>query len=244
MVRILEYLGKSGHDTLQGISKGAGVPRTSLIGILEVLEDAGYVRRVDQVRFALGFRLLALGRTLLTGLDLPREALQEMQALTASLHQTCHMGVLDGGEVVYIQKVESDLSIKMASRIGLRVPCYSTSLGKILLAWLPEEQREAAIAQQSFQKRVPNTITSAAALRKELARVKARGYAVDDEENEASVRCVAAPVYDHSGQVVAAISISGLVTTLPKEKVAEVAEEVVATAQAISHRMGFASAAG
>jgi DNA-binding IclR family transcriptional regulator len=242
--QVLEHLARHGASSLQSIAQQMDLPRSSLLGLLQVLESMGYIRRPDEGRYALGYQLLTLSQALLEELDLPTEALPGMGRLTEQTQETTHLGLLDGSEVVYIQKVESPRSIKLASKIGSRASCHSTSLGKILLAWLPEAKLSQILPQLNFVPRMPNTLLTLDAYRAELEQVRRQGYAVDNEENELGVRCVAAPIRDHRGEIVAALSVSGLTSRLSEDQVPDVARLVCATCLEISGRLGFSLSMG
>lgn len=243
-LQVLEHLARSGPNTVQEIAHDMGLPRSSLLGLLQVLEPMGYVRRLDGGRYTLGFQILFLSHALIDGLDLAREALSVMRALTDKTGETTHLGILDSTQVVYIQKVESPQSIKLTSWVGRRVPCHSTSLGKVLLAWLEEPERERILRSLVLDRMTPRTLTADDDLRAEFGRVRKTGYAVDNEENEPGVRCIAAPIHDHRGVVIAAISVSGVASRLPESSIPVVAELVVAAGKEISASIGFIEAKG
>ena len=142
------------------------------------------------------------------GLSLREEALEVLEALVAKTGETGHLGVRDGDHVVYVEKIESPQVVRLRSRVGLIAPLHSTALGKVLLAYEKDEEVEELFAG-GVAPRTANTITALGEFRDELSAVRERGYAVDDGENEASIRCVAAPVFDYTGGIVASVSISG-----------------------------------
>ncbi len=153
------------------------------------------------------------------------------------------MVFLDRGEIVYIDKVELDHNpsgLRMASRVGLRNPAHSSAVGKVLLSHLPEEELNGLIKEKGLPKRTENTITDLVQLKEHLKAVRNQGYAVDDEENEKGIRCVAAPIYNEVGRAVAAVSISGPAFQVTKKRVQEtLKKEVMETASKISQRLGF-----
>jgi IclR family acetate operon transcriptional repressor len=153
------------------------------------------------------------------------------------------MVLLDRNEVVYIDKVETDQhpsGLRMASRVGLRNPAHSSAVGKVLLAHFSEEELNNFTKEKGLLKRTENTITDPGRLREHLSIVRAQGYAIDDEENEKGIRCVAAPIYNEVGKPVAAISISGPAFRITKKVIQEsLKKEVIETATKISQRLGF-----
>jgi len=140
--------------------------------------------------------------------------------------------------VLYIRIRESRQAVRMSQSLGSRAPAYCTSVGKALLAFQPIEVVQQVI-EQGLKRFTPNTITDSDMLLSELASIRARGYAIDDEEIEVGLRCIAAPIRDHSGQVVAAISVAAPVQRMTKKQVQGTTPTVVAAAEAISRRMGF-----
>ena len=158
---------------------------------------------------------------------------------------TCHLVLLDGHDVVYVDKVENTATVRMASRIGARMPAYRTAVGRAILAFGPDDLVEDVVAA-GLSAVTPRTVTDPAVLVEELRRVRERGYAIDDRENEPEVRCVAAPVFDHNRDPVAAISVSSLVSRLPVVQVRRLGPQVAVVAARISGELGgrAAEAAG
>jgi DNA-binding IclR family transcriptional regulator len=204
----------------------------------------GYVRQDPKTRnYSLGFKLVELGNLLLGQLDLRKEAEPILMDLAERTKETVHMVFLDRNEIVYIDKVELDRhpsGLRMASRVGLRNPAHSCAVGKVLLAHLPAEELDRIIKEKGLPKRTDNTITDPIQLREHLKLVRTQGYAIDDEENEKGVRCIAAPVFDEGGKAVAAISISTLAFRVTKKVMQEsLKKEVMEAALKISQRLGF-----
>lgn len=203
------------------------------------LEAAGLVERDRRSsRYRLGLRIFELGGLVLQQMNLWDEALPFLEGLVRDSGETGHLAVLDGGEAVYIEKVEARRALRIPSAIGRGYPAHATSLGKVLLAHLEDEPREQVIADRGLRRCTPKTITDPDLLREELKRVRAQGYAVDDQEYEEGLRCVGAPITGHTGQVVAAIGIGGPATRVTPERVADLSELVMAAAGNLSRRMG------
>ena len=237
---VLEALAERGGmqgRTLTEVSELVGINKSTTYRILRTLQAWGYVRRVNE-RYKLGLRTLALGKAVLETLDLRHEARPVLQELTGEVKQTCHLGVLDEGEVVYIDKVEPSTPYRMRSRIGERMPMYSTALGKVMMAFSPEHI-VAPILAEPLRPRTPNTVTSLGELRRQLDEIRHQGYAIDNQENEEGVVCVAAPVFDHRGKLAAAISVSGPKFTMVSERLSEIGARVCQAALSISMRMGY-----
>jgi IclR family acetate operon transcriptional repressor len=157
----------------------------------------------------------------------------ELAALRASVGQTVHLALRSGDHAVYTHKVEADQPYSMASRLGMRLPLHCTSIGKAILAHLPDSEIDEIIAARGLERRTPNTLTDPARLRADLARVRDVGYAMDDEENETTIRCLGAPVLDAKGYPVGAVSVSTVIFLLPRAELLGHAPALMATARRI-----------
>lgn len=203
------------------------------------LEAAGLVERNRHTsRYRLGLRIFELGGLVLQQMNLWDEALPFLEGLVRDSGETGHLAVLDGGEAVYIEKVEARRALRIPSAIGRGYPAHATSLGKILLAHLTEDARDAILAERGLVRCTPGTITDPDRLRDELELIRTQGFAVDDEEYEEGLRCIGAPILGHTGLVVAAIGIGGPVTRVTPKRVDELAELVIGAAGSLSRRMG------
>jgi IclR family KDG regulon transcriptional repressor len=242
---ILETLSQSG----QGISLGAlsvkvGLSKGTTHRILASLMYFDFVRQDPASRdYALGFKLVELGSCLLEQIDLRKEAESLLHDLSQRTNETVYLVILDRTEVVYVEKVEpedSSIILRTTSKVGQRNPAHSCAVGKALLAQLPERELEALIQGGPLVQRTENTITDSLQLKEHLKMVHGRGYAVDDEENERGIRCVAAPIRDERGRAVAAISVSGPAIRITRQRIQDsLTDEVLKTALEISKRIGF-----
>jgi len=216
-----------------------GLHKSTVHRFLVNLEAAGLVERDRRTsRYRLGLRIFELGGLVLQQMNLWDEALPLLEGLVRDSGETGHLAVLDGGEAVYIEKVEARRALRIPSAIGRGYPAHATSLGKVLLANLDRDAAGALIAERGLHRCTPKTITDADALWRELDQIRAAGYAVDDEEYEEGLRCIGAPIIGHTGQVVAALGIGGPVTRVTPERVEELASLVIAAATNLSKRMG------
>ena len=204
---ILEVLSE-GTTSLAEISRKGGLPKSSASRFLASLIDLGFVRKTGQGEFALTARIFTLGARALGALELVPTAAPFMQTLGEQTRETVHLAVRSETTVIYLYKVDSSHSLCMQSRSGFQNPLYCTSLGKSLLAWLDAEKRDAIIGAMTFEKKMPNTITDAAAFREHLVLVKQQGYSCDNEEIEENVICFGMPIFDWALQPIAAISVS------------------------------------
>ncbi len=203
------------------------------------LEAAGLVERNRlTARYRLGLRIFELGGLVLQQMSLWDEALPFLEGLVRDSGETGHLAVLDGGEAVYIEKVEARKALRIPSAIGRGYPAHATSLGKLLLAHLTADARDLVLAERGLARCTPNTITDRDRLNTELDLIRSQGFAVDDEEYEEGLRCIGAPIVGHTGHVVAAIGIGGPVTRVTPRRVGELAELVMSAAASLSRRMG------
>jgi DNA-binding IclR family transcriptional regulator len=190
-------------------------------------------------RYRLGLKLFELGSKAIASTELREHARAHLNRVMYETEETVHFCVLDQGEVLYVEKMEPQRSVRMASSVGRRMPAHSTAVGKSMLAELKETEVDDIIRRWGLRAITRKTITTPAELKAELRGIRARGYAVDDEENEEGVRCVGAAVRDYSGRPVAAISVSGPAFRVTHEKVPIIAKSVMEAGQALSSELGF-----
>ena len=225
------------------IARRVGTTKTAAYRILATLEQRDYVTKDPaSSRYRLGIRLAYLGGRSLESLELTATARSTMEALNRRFRETVNLGVLRDGKVAYLDMIESDQGLRIAALIGTRDHLHSTALGKAILAFLPPEQREELLRLPRPRMTV-NTITDRRELNAELARVRRSGVAEDLGENDIGVRCLGAPIFDHSGLVVAAISLSGPGIRIDDERAAEIGAAVTAAGREISRRLGAAPTA-
>lgn len=211
-VNILEFIGgqSSGEAGLPELSAAMKLHKTTTHRIAHVLESRGLLRRgLDSNRYRLGLHLYDLGCQALDHVNIRDEARPLMTRVSFEVGETVHLAVLDRAEVLYIERIEAQRSMTMGSKLGARNPVYCTALGKAMLAYSPEVEVDHILAGCRMEARTRNTITNVLALKRELERIRDRGYAIDDEEIEDGIRCVAAPILDSADRAMAAISVSG-----------------------------------
>ncbi|WP_246793315.1 DNA-binding transcriptional regulator KdgR [Burkholderia perseverans] len=191
------------------LSQQLGMSRPGVQRLLQTLVALGYVaREPDPERYRLTMQLFELGAKALESVDLVREADLEMRRIAAATREAIHLGALDDDAIIYIHKIDADYGLRMQSRIGRRNPLHSTAIGKVLLAWTPDDEVREILARVEFRPSTARTLGSAQALLAILPRVREQGYGEDDEEQEEGLRCLAAPIFNRFGNVVAALSIS------------------------------------
>lgn len=237
---ILECLASERELSLSQLASRLQLPGSTTYRLLETLKARGFVAQSPETGlYRLGIRAFEVGGAFLARWRLHELAIPAMKALVADINETVNLAVADGREAVYVGQVEGQQLVRMFTQIGARTPLYCTGVGKVLLAWRPEEEVRRLFDGVVLRAYTPNTITGLEALLAELARVRAAGYAVDREERELGVRCVAAPIRDRSGQVVAALSVSAPSARLPEARIAELAPRVMAAANEVSAGLGF-----
>jgi DNA-binding IclR family transcriptional regulator len=239
---ILEALVEFGSEVgLVEISHVVTLPLATVHRLLGTLISRGYVKQNQQNRkYSLGFRALQMGNDMRQRFSLRLEARPFLQRLMQISGESANLAVLDDGEVVYIDQAQSARILRMFTQIGNRLPAHSTGSGKALLAFLPREVVEGILRRFGMAARTLKTVTDPDSLFRELDRVRDLGYARDDEEHEEGVRCIAVPVRDASGQVVASLSVSGPAARLSDERVDEVIPELLDSGNKLSSRLGFA----
>ena len=237
ILEILLQHGSTMHMT--EIAEKLGFYPSTVHRILDTLKHWGYVEQDSHTqKYQLGLKALELGMAKLHQMDLAREATPYLKELVKQCNETVHLGVLEGGEVLYLAKEESSQTIRMISYVGKRAPLHCTSLGKVLLAYLPAEERKKILGGEVLPRLTENTITDKMELEQELDKVREQGFALDREENEKDVRCVAAPIRNHQGEVIAAISISSPIFRINKDVQNNLKEALLKISKKISKRLG------
>lgn len=205
-LELLELLAEAGGEaSISQLAVSSGLPIPTIHRLLRSLLGGGYVRQEPSRRYSLGARLIRLGEV--AGRALGTNLKPHLVALAEATGETCNMALLDGDEVVYVAQAPSKHSMRMFSEVGRRVHAHSTGVGKALLAQLSDDEVRAIAARTGLPRHTPNTITDPAALLQQLHQVRLTGYAIDDEEQEVGVRCIAVAI--PIGSATVAVSVSG-----------------------------------
>lgn len=241
---LLTELSSSGTElTLTELASRLGLSPSTVYRLVVTLEDRSYIQRDHKTgSCSLGVACLDLGNVFLSQLDLRGRVLPVMETLREESKETIHLGILDANrmEVIYLEKLVGLLPVvMMGSRVGGRIPAHCTALGKCMLAYLPQGVVRDFHSQEGLLSYTPNTITDLNELERELRETRQRGFAVDDIEHEPAVKCVAAPVWNHEKEVVAAISISAPADRMNEERCLELGASVREAALEVSRRMGY-----
>jgi IclR family transcriptional regulator, KDG regulon repressor len=224
------------------IAKRTGLNKSTAHRLISTLAVRGYLARSSEGSYKIGLKLIEAVSCYINSLELQTEARPYLAKITGDLGLTSHLGVLDGNQVVYIEKMDVVSSVKMYSQIGLRMHAYCSSLGKCLLSGFSKEDLNHIMGDCSFIKFTQSTISSLDELHKELAEVRKKGWAMDNQEYEIGHRCIGAPIYDYRGDIIAAISASGSTNQLTDDKIETSAAYVKKVALEISETMGYVKA--
>jgi IclR family acetate operon transcriptional repressor len=237
-LQVLRCLGEERRElALSEICYRVDLPKTTVLRYLQTLCACGFLTHdPDTDLYRIGLRVWELGQSVHEPLRIREAALPAMRELRDRFNETVNLGVLDGPDVVYLEIIESRRSLRMQAQLGGRDPVYSTALGKAVLAFNAEDHWPAHLPRE-MAPRTDRTVTTPDRLRQALVHVRECGYAFDDEENEEGARCIAAPIVNHVGHVLAAISLSAPAGRMPDRLVPKAAAAVKETAATISQRM-------
>ncbi len=241
---VLDLLGES--ETPLGLAQVASalqLHKSTAHRFLMVLERHHMVERTAGGKFRLGLRLFDFGNRAIEQYDLRERAQPHLRRLVSETDETAHLALLEAARVIYIDKIEPTRSVRMITRIGASNPVYCTAVGKAILSFLPEDRINDIIRRTRFERFTTRTIANEDALRAEIEKTRRRGYAVDDEELEEGLRCIAVPVLDTQRQPVAAVSISGPSFRVTAQKLPSIANHLLQCVRGISADMGFISSA-
>lgn len=206
--------------------------------LLATLENRGFIERIGN-GYTMGIKVVELSSMKLNNVELKTEATPYLRKLVRELGLPVQMAILEGQEAVFIDKVESLTSLRMYSQIGKRIPVYSSGVGKALLLRKTDEEILNLLSKVEFIQFTSKTLTSAEAVLEEIKRARITGYTVDNEEHEEGIICVAAPIYDYRGEIIAAISAGGREGVFMNDSGQESIQRIKNTALEISKRLGY-----
>ncbi len=230
---------------LTEIGRRLGLHKSTVYSLLATLGQRGYVEKVsDTGGYKLGLEFIGLSSLYLNNLDLKVEANPYLMRLSQETGKTVFLAILQGREVVYIDKAETFSSLRKYSIIGQRNPVYCTGLGKALLMTMEDDAIRELLSGASFEKLTPATATDVETLLRRVADGRDKGWVLDDREIEDDVKCIAAPVRDYTGKAIAAISVSWDIHAQADTDIEATARRVVATAISVSRRMGYRNGTG
>ncbi|WED78460.1 DNA-binding transcriptional regulator KdgR [Aeromonas allosaccharophila] len=237
---ILQALSEQKDIGVTELSQRIMMSKSTVYRFLQTMKTLGYVNQEGETdKYTLSLKLFELGGRALEHQDLIQIADVQMHRLGKLTKETLHLGALDENSVVYLHKIDSEYNLRMYSRIGRRCPLYSTALGKVMMAWLPEEEVRSMLAGVTFERFTEHTLANVDALLAELAQVREQGYAEDNEENENGLRCFGVPIYNRMGRIITGLSLSLPIVRFEERKRAELVSLLHEAAARISAELGY-----
>ncbi|AYK18887.1 MULTISPECIES: DNA-binding transcriptional regulator KdgR [Aeromonas] len=237
---ILQALSEQKDIGVTELSQRIMMSKSTVYRFLQTMKTLGYVNQEGETdKYTLSLKLFELGGRALEHQDLIQIADVQMYRLGKLTKETLHLGALDENSVVYLHKIDSEYNLRMYSRIGRRCPLYSTALGKVMMAWLPEEEVRSMLAGVTFERFTEHTLANVDALLAELAQVREQGYAEDNEENENGLRCFGVPIYNRMGRIITGLSLSLPIVRFEESKRAELVSLLHEAAARISAELGY-----
>jgi len=237
---ILQALGEERENGVTELSQRVMMSKSTVYRFLQTMKSLGYVSQEgESEKYALTLKLFELGAKALQNVDLIRSADIQMRELSRLTKETIHLGALEEESIVYIHKIDSLYNLRMFSRIGRRNPLHSTAIGKVLLAWREEAEVQEILQHVPFTRSTARTLGSAEELLPVLEKVKAQGFGEDNEEQEEGLRCIAVPVFDRFGVVIAGLSMSFPTIRFSEERKKEYVSMLHRAAKTLSSQMGY-----
>ena len=239
--QILDILsGDSGGQGVTELAEKLSLHKSTAHRLIMVLESSRYVEKDGETgKYRLGSRIIELGLSALSKLDIYQIARPHLRDLVTETGETAHIGVMRGDEIVSLVNWESTQALRTPSTIGTRHPSHCSSLGKAILAFSPPEEVDRFLRDRTLEGYTRHTITTSDLFRKELESIRRAGFAVDDEEREDGLRCIGAPVFSCSSEVVAAVSIAGPAFRVTRDRTSALAAAVMRSAGMISSALGY-----
>ncbi|HWH19267.1 MAG TPA: IclR family transcriptional regulator C-terminal domain-containing protein [Solirubrobacterales bacterium] len=231
---VLRALNTPESQTLSEVAKTTGLSRAAARRFLLTLDNIGYVEQ-RQSRFSLTPKVLELGHTYLTSLGLPEVAQPHLERLVRDVQESSSVSILDDTDILYVARVHTRRIMTVSINVGTRFPAWATSMGRVLIADMPADERAAILDRSALEDFTPSTVGDRAALEKELDKIARQGYAIVDQELEIGLRSVAAPIRRADGKATAAVNLSvQAATTSVKEIRDRLVGPLIETAEAIS----------
>jgi DNA-binding IclR family transcriptional regulator len=225
--------------TVGEIARHLGLHKSSASRIAATLAALGYLRAApNSSGFQLGGKLARLGSIAVVDTSLTNVAQPAMQALADDTGETCHLGVLEGSDAITIALIDGSFSLRMHSWVGKRSPAHLTSMGKVLLAGLSARTLDRLYPNEELESPTPYSISTKSALKSQLAKIRTNGYALDNEELEIGLRCVAAPIFSHDQRLIGSLTISGSASRIQLSNIGDYVDKVRSAANRISKELG------
>jgi IclR family acetate operon transcriptional repressor len=238
-LRLLHLFSESPRGlTAKQVAGLSRLPVSTVHRFLQNLVTAGFLSCDGESHYHLGIACFAIGQAAVGQLDIRRVSLPYLRELNQQTRETIHLTVRHGLTAVYVEKLDSPEPLRIHSRIGAAVPLYCTAVGKVMLAYMPQEERDRVLPELQVKRLTPNTVGNLQELETELYRVRKNGYASDLEEHEMHIRCIAAPIWDHTGSVQSSLSITAPLVRMPVNRLRQLAPLIQAAGLQISRDLG------
>lgn len=221
------------------VAKLSQLPVSTVHRFLMNLETTGFLNSDNAGIYHLGIACVSLGQAARGQLDIRRVSLPYLQELNRHTRETVHLTVRQELAAVYVDKLDSPEQLRIHSRIGASVPLHCSAVGKVLLAYLPEDEQQKILSQLDLRRFTENTVGNLQELQTELQRVRREGYACDLEEHEAHIRCIAAPIWDHTGNVNSSLSVTGPAVRMSTARLRQIAALIIEIGLRISRDLGW-----
>ena len=242
-LRLLHLFSESPRGlTAKQVAALSRLPVSTVHRFLANLVTAGFLNRDGEGTHHLGIACFSIGQAAVGQLDIRRLSLPYLRELNQQTRETIHLTVRHGLSAVYVEKLDSPEPVRIHSRIGAAVPLHCTAVGKVMLAYMSPEEQDRTISQIDLKRQTPNSVGNVQELKTELYRVRKNGYACDLEEHELHIRCVAAPIWDHTGSVQSSVSITAPTLRMPVTRLRQLAPLIQAAGLNISTELGYQSA--
>ena len=239
-LRLLDLFASADRGlTASQVAKLSGLPVSTVHRFLVNLESAGFLNCSGTGSYHLGVACFSIGQAALGQLDIRRLSLPYLRELNQNTRETIHLTVRHGLTAVYVEKLDSPEPLRIYSRIGAAVPLHCTGVGKVLLAYMAAEELAAILPQLEFRRLTTNSIGSLQELQTQLQKVRKNGYACDLEEYEPHIRCIAVPIWDHSGAVNASVSITGPAVRMSVTRLRQLVPLIQDASKRISKQLGY-----
>jgi DNA-binding IclR family transcriptional regulator len=225
--------------TAKQVASLSRLPVSTVHRFLANLVTAGFLNRDGEGTHSLGIACFSIGQATVGQLDIRRLSLPYLRELNQQTRETIHLTVRHGLSAVYVEKLDSPEPLRIHSRIGAAVPLYCTAVGKVMLAYMPEDEQQRILPDLNLQRQTSNSVGNLQELKTELYRVRKNGYACDLEENERHIRCVAAPIWDHTGSVQSSLSITAPTVRMPVARLRQLAPMIQRAGLQVSAELGY-----
>lgn len=236
-----QFHGETDELGVTELSKRLKLHKNNVFRLLATLESRGYIEQNKVTEnYRLGLKTLELGQTFIRQMGLLRQSKPVLESLVRQCNETTYVAILKDCNIIYLDSVETDMTVRVVPRVGSRLPAYCTAAGKIQLAYMSDEELENYLPVKELKRYTENTITDRDVLKKHLREIAEQGYAVDNEELDVGVRCVSAPIRDYTRRIIGAVSISGPSMRFSDDRMTkELTPLVKRAAEEISAKLGY-----